>query len=81
MKKLLLLAFFAMIMVGCDYNSNHNIDTKTEGAIYGTIIIDSCEYIRGVNRLAHKGNCRFCIERNKKLIREQVDSVLIDIYD
>lgn len=81
MKRIFLLALLAMMMIGCNYNSNRNIDTKTEGVIYGTIIIDSCEYIRGVDKLAHKGNCRFCIERNKKLIREQVDSVLIDIYD
>ena len=33
---------------------------------YSTIVIDSCEYIEGFNRLAHKGNCRFCVERRKK---------------
>ena len=34
MKKIiLLLAFTALVMVGCDYNSNRNIDTKTEGVI------------------------------------------------
>ena len=65
MKKIiLLLAFTALVMVGCDYNSNRNIDTKTEGVIYGTIIIDSCEYIKGPDKLAHKGNCRFCKERD-----------------
>lgn len=81
MKKLLLLALLAMIMVGCDYNSNRNIDTKTEGVIYGTIVIDSCEYIRGIDKLAHKGNCRFCAERNKRMVREQVDSILTEIFD
>ncbi len=48
---------------------------------YKIVVIDSCEYIRGTYQVAHKGNCRYCTERNKKLIREQVDSVLIDIYD
>lgn len=81
MKKLLLLALLAMIMVGCDYNSNRNIDTKIEGVIYGTIIIDSCEYISEYYRLAHKGNCRFCAERNRRMIREQVDSILNEIFD
>ena len=65
MKKIILLALTALI-VGCDYNSNRNIDTKTQGALYGTVIIDSCEYIRGHNQLAHKGNCRFCKERRQK---------------
>ena len=72
MKKFILLALAALVMVGCDYNSNSNIDTKTEGIIYGTVIIDSCEYIRGYYRLAHKGNCRFCKERRQKELEELV---------
>ena len=69
---IILLALTALIMVGCDKNSNRNIDTKTEGTIYGTIIVDSCEYIRGANKLAHKGNCRFCKERRQKDLEELV---------
>jgi len=64
MKKIILLALTALMVVGCDYNSNSNTNTKTEGLIYGTIIIDSCEYIKGFSRIAHKGNCRFCEERD-----------------
>ena len=64
MKKIILLALTALIMVGCDYNSNQNIDTKTNGLVFGTIIVDSCEYISGAYKLAHKGNCRFCKERD-----------------
>lgn len=72
MKKLILLVLTAFMMVGCDYNSNSNINTKTKGSIYGTIIIDSCEYIRGDRKLAHKGNCRFCKERRQKELKELV---------
>lgn len=72
MKKIILLVLTILMMVGCDYNSNRNIDTKTEGVIYGTIIIDSCEYIRGPHKLAHKGNCRFCKERRQKELEELV---------
>lgn len=72
MKKIILLALAALMMVGCDYNSNRNIDTKTEGVVYGTITIDSCEYIKGHYRLAHKGNCRFCKERKQKELEELV---------
>lgn len=72
MKKIILLALTALMMVGCDYNSNSNIDTETEGTLYGTIIIDSCEYIKGYHRLAHKGNCRFCKERRQKELEELV---------
>ena len=69
------MALAALMMVGCDYNSNRNIDTKTEGIIYGTIIIDSCEYIKGAEKLAHKGNCKFCKERRQKEMKELVEQL------
>ena len=75
MKKIILLALTTLMMVGCDHNSERNIDTKTESIIYGTIIIDSCEYIRGLDKLAHKGNCRFCKERRQKEMKELVEQL------
>ena len=78
MKKLLLLIFFAMIMVGCDDSNSINISNSF---YYNTVIIDSCEYVEGYHRLAHKGNCCFCAERNKKMIKEQIDSALIQKFD
>ena len=78
MKKLLLLIFFAMIMVGC--NDSNSINTSNS-FYYNTIIVDSCEYVEGYYKLAHKGNCKFCAERNKRMIREQVDSILTEIFD
>lgn len=83
MKKLLLLALLAMIMVGCDKKLS---DGTYEPHRYKVYIIDSCEYV-GIceggqsDFLAHKGNCRFCAERNRRMIREQVDSILTEIYD
>ena len=78
MRKLLLLIFFAMIMVGC--NDSNSINTSNS-FYYNTIIVDSCEYVEGYYKLAHKGNCKFCAERNKRMIREQVDSILTEIFD
>ena len=75
----MLLILTTLIMVGCDYNSNRNIDTKTEGVVYGTIIIDSCEYIRGKDKLAHKGNCRFCKERRQKELEELQRNIYLKI--
>ena len=66
MKKIILLALTALVMVGCDYNSNYNIDTKTEGIIYGTMVIDSCEYIRGHDRLAHKATATSVLNAGKR---------------
>ena len=85
MKKLLLLAFLATMMVGCDKKMPDGT-YRNNGYSYRTYIIDSCEYF-GVldcgngNFLTHKGNCRFCAERNRRIIREQVDSILTEIYD
>ena len=81
MKKLLLLALFAMIMVGCEEKGykGGNVDG------FDIVIVDSCEYIISTYAhggvMAHKGNCRFCTERNKRVIREQVDSILLEIFD
>lgn len=72
MKKIILLALTALMMVGCDWNSTYEVDTQKDGILYGTIMIDSCEYIRGSNRLAHKGNCRFCKERRQKEFEELI---------
>lgn len=73
MKKLVLLALVALMMVGCDKSTN-----SVDG--YDIVIIDSCEYIRNENFygcvIVHKGNCRFCQERMRKLMMEVRDSLL-----
>lgn len=70
MKKIILLALIALIMFGCDYkNPDGSYDTSKSYNLK-TIVIDSCEYINGYNRLAHKGNCKYCNERFKKLIEQ-----------
>jgi len=68
MKKLLLIAFVVLMMVGCDYqNPDGSYDTHKSLSLE-TIVIDSCEYVSGFYRLAHKGNCKFCAERRERLI-------------
>ncbi len=73
MKKIILLALAALMITGCDQNSNYKVDTKKDGHLYSVIEIDSCEYIKGYSRLAHKGNCRFCKERRQKEMKEFVE--------
>lgn len=75
MKKIILLALTVLMMVGCDYNYNRNMSTKTESVFLGTIVIDTCEYINAYNRLAHKGNCRFCKERRQEELKELVEQL------
>lgn len=72
MKKLILLALTALMMVGCgDYQSEGNFSLVG----YSDIEIDSCQYIVGYNVLAHKGNCRFCKERRQKELEELVEQI------
>lgn len=63
MKKIILLAITALMMVGCDVQNPDGSYDTSKSLILKTIVIDSCEYIKGYNILAHKGNCRFCKER------------------
>jgi hypothetical protein len=82
MKKIIAFALLAMMMVGCEEkNENREYATCERGYTYEVLVIDSCEYFRSAYILAHKGNCRFCSERNKRMFREQVDSILTDIFD
>jgi hypothetical protein len=74
MKKIILLALTALVMVGCDVKQP---DGTYKPSSYRTYIIDSCEYIGYAagtrsDYLAHKGNCRFCKERRQKELEELV---------
>ena len=82
MKKLLILSLLFSILCSCA-NETDNSKTKykstdknykaigTDGRSYDVIVIDSCEYVARFYKLAHKGNCRFCKERNKNGTGEQ----------
>ena len=71
MKKIILLALAALIVVGCVEQYK---ETKINSD-YSVRVIDSCEYIvlNGVGVKAHKGNCRFCKERRQKELKEFVE--------
>ena len=60
----ILSAIIALIMVGCNYrNQDGSYDTSKNPAMT-IVVINSCEYISAYYRLAHKGNCRLCKERD-----------------
>lgn len=77
MKKIILLTFTALMMVGC---STDNTSVKNT-AFYDTKIIeiDSYEYIISHvylgNVIIHKENCRFCKERRQKELEELVNKL------
>ena len=76
MKKLLLLAFSAMMMVGCDQQQYANDMTKDD---FGVCVYDSCEYLIAAHGykgfLAHKGNCKFCAERRKQELKKLIEQL------
>ena len=74
MKKIILLALFALMMAEC---SPDNTSVKNSSFEDIKIIeIDSCEYIISHvyfgNVIIHKNNCRFCKERRQKELEELV---------
>jgi hypothetical protein len=70
---ILTLLLVSVIFCSCEEG---NVATEKTTTILGNrrfeiYTIDSCEYIGTVTGsntdvLAHKGNCKFCVERNKK---------------
>lgn len=85
MKKIILLALTALMMVGCvEKDSNGNI-TVNRGANNPYIsIIDSCEYVNWGYGLAHKGNCRLCEERDSikwEKRRKELEELIIKLKE
>lgn len=72
MKQLFILLAVAICFASCE---TKNVEQKqTDYTINGSqleiYIIDSCEYIGKVyggnsDKLTHKGNCKFCLQRKK----------------
>ena len=114
MKKIILLALTALMIVGCDIRTketkrgnwkteksfseiakeNRRIRDSIEQKWHGfeVVIIDSCEYIRkeliGYKKAAfetvHKGNCRFCKERDSikwEKRRKELEELVIKLKE
>lgn len=68
-KNIILLALTALMIVGCLDNTENQDGTFSVSVLPRTYILDSCEYLGYINFgdrdiIAHKGNCRFCKERD-----------------
>lgn len=83
MKKIILLALTALMMVGCnvEIREPRQKEEKEEQPIFEwhnqVVIIDSCEYISEETRglVEHKGNCRFCKERRQKELKYIIEQL------
>ena len=83
MKKIILLALAAVIMVGCyQANAYHSKQIDLVGDYrLTTIEYQGCEYVvmqshwKQHGTLAHKGNCRFCKERRQRELEGIVEEL------
>ncbi len=68
MKHLVLLLIIAAALTGC--RAQPKVTHDRDNDAFAIIEFDSCEYIMRcegyAGYLAHKGNCKYCAERNKK---------------
>ena len=53
----------AFLFCGCGDFEKRQIIKQVENM--QIVEFDGCEYLVGYRRLAHKGNCKYCIERAK----------------
>lgn len=81
MKKIILLVFTILMMVGCVSEAEREEIKRLNG--FNVVVIDSCEYLKksdetgyfGYGYFAHKGNCRFCKERKQKELKKIVTNL------
>lgn len=71
MKKIILLAITALMMVGCVK------DGKVDRSGFVIVELDSCEYIKwnASYGYQHKGNCRFCKKRRQKELKDIIEQL------
>lgn len=76
----LFLALMALLLMSCGEAPRTEKDSVIE---YDVIEIDSCEYImvqsetyrlKKVVSIAHKGNCKYCKERNSTEFKQKIDA-------
>ena len=77
---LITILLVALLPKRCGRNPDGSINLKNT-TLFKVETIDSCEYVIYHSDICHKGNCRFCLERQKKMIKEQIDSALIQKFD
>lgn len=69
MKKSIILLVLVVVLGGCGTNTPIKpMKDVYQGGSFDVIEIDSCEYIHQFQNswFTHKGNCKYCIERNRK---------------
>jgi hypothetical protein len=72
MKKIL---FILATVLLCSCEKTTTVYSNKSNLPWDVVEIDSCEYIKDGYRLAHKGNCKYCRERNRKMIKDILTAI------
>lgn len=80
MKKIIILALTALMMVGCECSTDAETEEMERLKGFNVVVIDSCEYLKGnevsgyqgYGYFAHKGNCKFCAERRRQGLQKNL---------
>lgn len=83
MKKLIILALLAVIMDGCDSEVKYT-KHQTITQDVGVFEYDSCEYITIYNGVSHKGNCKYCAQRDSikwKKRKKELEELMIKLKE
>ena len=83
MKKILFVMAMIFCIIGCTEYSQH--PKEYYWLDHKVVEIDSCEYVlitistekKNYSDIIHKGNCKFCEQRQKKFYTEIVDSMFM----
>lgn len=80
MKKISLFLFMLVTVASCTIDNSTETHPQEPLKIvydnycnYGWVVleIDSCEYLMRGDKLAHKGNCKYCEERRRKQLQNK----------
>ena len=64
----LYILLVAFVFCGCKEHEQKQKQKQRRQEVgeWQTVEYDGCEYVIGFRKMAHKGNCKYCIERSKK---------------
>lgn len=73
MKKILFILVTVLLLSSCEKTTT--VYSNKGHLPWRVVEIDSCEYILDHYMLAHKGNCKYCQERNRKMIKDILTAI------
>ena len=71
MRKAIIFIVSLLTLTACNETRKTRTVESVGGTVFDVIEVDSCEYLIGSagykGYMAHKGNCKYCEQRNKRV--------------